>query len=315
MANTVTGLFQTLVLPAAAELQQPTAYRNSMLSKIYVQGQPQPGTIGQVINVNIPKVSENDVVDIGNGPIQITDEDHDTVSLTINNNKSKALRIPDFDRIRTPVDLRTFYLQPAIESVTRKINRSVCNLATTTNFSTYTSITGGADLFTRANIGAAWANLVGAGAPMVQGDLWFVTGHVPYANMLADTTNNWIQQYVVGESAAVQAQQTARLAPSFQAYIDFDQQFPQPSAGATYSALFFHRAAIACVPVVPPRENKPHVEETMYGVLDGAGRPTGLTYRIQFWYDPREQAWILHVHCVYALSVVRPAFGSYLVST
>ena len=80
MPNTVTGLFQTLILPAVAKLQQPTFYRNSMIRKVYVQPQPQAGNVGQTINVNIPVVNENDVVDIGNGPIQITDEDQTTVT-------------------------------------------------------------------------------------------------------------------------------------------------------------------------------------------------------------------------------------------
>lgn len=310
MANDVTGLFQTLVLPAVASLQAPVMFSNSMIRKVYVQPQPQPGNVGQTINVNIPIVAEGDVVDIGNGPIQITDQDHDTVSLTVNNNKSKALRIPDFDAIRTPMRLRDFYLAPAIESVTRKINRGLCNLVNTTNFSVHSSITGGADLFTRGNLATAWGNLVGAGVPMTPGDLHFVTGHVPYANMMSDTTNSWIQESVIGVSAAESIQQRAMFMPVFGATIDYDQLFPQPSAGATYAGLFFHRHAIAMVPVLPPMGEKPHVQETTYQVPG-----SGLTYRIQFWYDPREQAWILHIHCVYAQAVVRAAFGSYLVST
>lgn len=312
-ANT-TGLFQTLVLPARAQLQAPSAFKNSMLEKIYIQQQPIPGTVGQVINVNIPTVTDYDVVDIGSGPIHISDEDHTTVAISINNNQSKARKIADFNQVRTPVDLLTFYLQPLVESVTRKIDRAVCNLINSTQFATYTTVTGGDDVFTRVNLGDAWANLVGAGAPMTPGDVHFVTHHVPYSKMLGDATQNFIQQYVVGEEAAVAAQRTARMMPQFQASIDYDQLVPKPTS-TSYSGLFFHRMAIAVIPVVPPTQNKPGVDETFYTVTTGDGRPTGLTYRIQFWYDPREQGWILHVHCVFGMAVVRSQFGSYMVTT
>jgi hypothetical protein len=308
MANDTGSIFETHVLPAAASIQTPLMYKNSMISKIYTPPQPVPGRPGQTINVNIPIVAEGDVIDIGSGPIQITDQDHDSVALTVNNNKSKALRIPDFDQIRTPLDLYTFYLAPAIESVTRKINRSICALTTSTNFATYTSITGGADTFTRTHVATAWGNLAGGGVPLTPGDLFFCTGHVPYANMLAETTLT--SEGVVGINAAEMVLQTAKFMPAFGAALDYDPQFLQPSAGATYAALMFNRHAIALVPVTPPLGNKPHVRETTYQVPG-----SGLTYRIQFWYDPREQAYILHVHAVYALAVTRAAFGSYLVST
>lgn len=310
MANTLTGLFETHILPATAALQAPLMLRNSMVKKIYVQAQPQPGIVGQTINVNIPAASENDVVDIGNGPVQITDGTHTSVSLTVNQNKSVAKRIPDFDRARSPLDFRNFYLAPAIESVLQKINRSVCNLTTTSNFNVHSSITGGADVFTRVTVAAAWANLVGVGVPITPGDAFFVTGHVPYSNMIGDDANKWISESVVGINAAEMVQQTARLMPAFGAELDYDPMFYQPTAGSVYAGLFFNRHAIALVPVVPPSEDKPHVQETYY-TPDG----TGLTFRIQYWYDPREQAWILHVHCAYALAVVRPNFGSYVVST
>jgi hypothetical protein len=308
MANTLTNLFETLVLPAMAELQSPLMLRNSMMKKIYVQRQPVAGRVGRTINVNIPIVNEGDVIDIGNGPIQVTDQDHTSVSLVVNNNKSKAFRVPEFDQGLTPVELSELYMQPAIESVTRKINRSICSLVNTTNFNVHTSITGGADTFSRANIGTAWSNLVGIGVPMVPGKVHFVTGHVPYANMISDTS--YIQESIVGITAAEAAQQTARLMPAYQALIDYDPLFPQPSAGATYAGLFFNSNAIAYVPVALPAGNKQHVRETYY-TPDG----TGLTYRIQVWYDPREQAWIMHIHAAYALAVVRPNYGSYLVST
>jgi hypothetical protein len=310
MANTVTNIFQTLVLPGLSMLKAPTMLRNSMLSKVYIQNQPLAGTVGQTVNVNIPAVNENDVIDIGNGPISITDQDHSSVQLVVNNNKSKALRIPDFDDIRSAENLVQFYMQPAIESLSRKINRSICNLVTTTNFSSYSSITGGTKVFTRLNIANAWNNLRTTGAPDEQENQFLVVGTVPFSNMMGDASQNFLQQYVVGEDAAVALQQRAVFMPQFNATVDYDPMMPQPTSGSTYAGLYFHRAAFALIPVVPPIGDKPNVKETLYQVPG-----SGLTYRVQLWYDPREQAFLLHVHAIYALAVVRPNFGSYLVTT
>jgi hypothetical protein len=307
MSNPTTGFFETHVLPAMTALTAPTQLANTMLKKIYVQDTPVPGRPGQTINVPIPTVNEGDVVDIGSGPIQVTDEDHTNVSLTVNNNKSVARKIADFDQLRTPMALREFYLAPMVEALIRKIDRQVCNLCTSTNFNVHTSITGGADTFDRADLTEAWRNLTGVGVPMVPGKIHFVTGNLPYSNMIADT--NWIQESIVGIDAATQAQQRAMLAPSMGAMIDWDPLFLVPSAG-TYAGLFFHEAAIALVPVTPTTPVGPAVQQSLFTIPG-----TRLQARLQYWYDPREQGWILHAHAVFALAVVRPNFGSYAVTT
>ena len=304
--NTLAGLFQTVVVPATAQVAQPLAFRNGLVKKIWTQKQPIPGSVGQTINVNIPVVSENDVVDIGNGPIQITDADQTSVALVINNNKSWSRIIRDFDQARTPVQFHDLYLQPGIESVLRKINRQVANLITAANFASYTSVTGGPGVFTRLNLATMWNNLVSIGVPMNPGDVHFVTHNAPYATMMGDITQNFIQQYVVGEAAAVQAQQTARLMPIFGADIDYDQQMPQPTA-STYAGLFFNKFAMAFVPVIPVDNiQKPQIQEMLY-----TPPGTDLVFRIQMWYDPDGQGIKLHIHCMFALAIVRPNFGSY----
>jgi hypothetical protein len=308
--NTLSGLFQTVVVPATAQIAQPLAYRNGAVKKITTVKQPLSGTVGQTVNINIPVVSENDVIDIGNGPIQVTDGDHASVSLTINNNKSWSRRIPDFDQCRTPVLFKELYLAPGIESVLRKINRQVCNLITATNFASYTSITGPAAVFSRLNVAAAWANLVASGVPMTPGDVHLLVHHQPYSTMIGDDTYKWIQQNIVGDTAAAQVQQTARLMPAFGADIDYDQQMPTPT-GSTYSGLFFNKNAIAIAPVTPADQiSKPHVEEMLF-----TPPGTDLIFRIQMWYSPDGQGLIIHIHAIFALAIVRPNFGSYLVTT
>jgi hypothetical protein len=305
----VTGLFQTLILPALAGVQKPLMLRKAMLSKVYVQEQPEPGNFGQTINVNIPVVNESDAIDIGNGPIQISDQDHTTVPLVVNRNLSVSKAIRDFDKARTPLAFRQFYAQPAIEALARKINRQVCNLVTAANFPTYTSITGEADAFSRVNVAAAWKNLAGAGVPMDVGETAFVTHSTPYGNMLGDDTFKWIQENVVGVNAAEAAQQTAKLMPAFGFLMDWDPQLPLPAAG-TFAALAFNKNAIAAVPVRVPLEPKPAVEES-YFTLPG----TSWLCRVQYGYSIEQQCYILHVHCIFALAVVRPDYGSFLVST
>jgi hypothetical protein len=309
MANTTTGLFQTLT-SAVAGLKAPLMLRKSMLSKVYVHGQPVPGTVGKTISINIPTVNEGNVVDIGAGKIQISDAVHTNVNLVINKNMSSARIVRDFDQTLTAESLRTIYLEPLLEEVARKINRSICDLVTSGNFNIHSSITGGADLFTRANIGTAWSYLRGYGVPDDPQNTFFVTSHVPYATMLSDTTNSWIQENVVGLNAAELVQQTARFMPVFGATIDYDPQMPIPSAG-TYAGLLFHRNAIAVAPVVPVDQGSKE------GVMETEWQPEGsaLTFRIQAEYDMKEQGTVLHAHCIYGLAVVRPEYGSFLVTT
>lgn len=312
MANPTGGLFETLVA-AFAEASAAPKYRNRLSDCVYTQYRGISAQYGQTLQINIPVVNEGDATDIGAGPIQVTDTGHNTVNIAINNNKSVSFIIKDYDQVRTPQDLRELYVDAKREALLRKINRGLANLLTATNFPNYTTITGGSAVFTRLNIAGAWANIIGAGAPVRPQDTFFLTSQVPFSNMLGDATQNFLQQYVVGDRAAVAAQQDAVFAPQFQAQVDWDQMVPQPSGH--YAAAFFHRFAIAMVPVRVP-----------LGTGNGAGMPApnvregyvmlrkDLPARVQMWYDPTQQGTVVHVHCVYGQQVVRPEFGQYLQS-
>jgi hypothetical protein len=305
--NPSAGLFQTLT-SAAMDLKTPLTLRKAMLSKVYIHDQPIPGTVGQVININIPTTNIGNATDIGAGAIQVVDASYNTQSIVVNKNISTARIIRDFTASLTPENLRQLYLAPAIEEVSQKANLAICSLVTSANFSNYTSISGGTKTFSRGNIANAWANLAGVGVPIEDaGNFHFVTSHVAYGNMLQDT--NLINEAIVGINAAESAQQTARLMPAFGSLLDYDPQFPQPTAGSTYAGLLFHKNAIALAPVMPIDEAAPHVT-----TLPWSPPGSGFVFRIQSWYDPREQGQILHVHCMFGLAVVRPEYGSYLVS-
>lgn len=310
MANTTTGLFESLVM-AFSEASAAPMYENALIDTIYLQYRGISAQYGQTMQVNIPVVNEGDASDIGAGPIQLTDTQSNTVNLVVNNNKSVSFLIRDFDQVRTPQDLRELYVDAKREALLRKINRTIANQINATNFATYTTVSGGTAVFTRLNIAAGWANLAGAGAPLRPRDCFFVTSQVPYSNMLGDATQNFLQQYVVGESAAVMAQQDARFMPQFQAQVKWDQQIPQPSG--KYAGMFYSRYSMAMVPVKVPLgtggQAAPYVKEA-YIFL----RP-GLVARLQTWYDPVQQGQVVHVHCVYALQVTRPEYGSYFQTT
>ena len=136
-----------------------------------------------------------------------------------------------WDQIRTPRDLYTMYYEPRLEALLRKVNATLFNLVNTTNFSIHSSITGGSDVFTRANLGTAWSNLTGYGVPTAQpGMMAFITHPTVYANMTS--TTDFYQESVVGINTAEQVQQKAMLAPAYNTSIIYDQHFTATS-GAT----------------------------------------------------------------------------------
>ena len=138
---------------------------------------------------------------------------------------SVSFVIRDWDQVRTPLKLADLFLKPKLEALLRKVNRRVANFFTATNFNVSTTISGvGTAKFARGDFAAAWTALTNLGCPTEEeGDLFFLTSPTAYANTAADTTFN--QQFVVGESAAIQAQQKGRLV----------DQFARSSAGTSRS--------------------------------------------------------------------------------
>jgi hypothetical protein len=149
--------------------------------------------------------------------------------------------------------LRELYLQPMIEEVLRKSNRDLAAYVSEVSFPNYTKIAGGTAVFTRLNISAAWQNVAGTGgAPVNSKDTFLITDQTAYGNMVGDSTQNFIQQFFVGDSAAVMAQQDARLMPQFSAAVDWDQTIPSDTAGK-HGGLYFHRMAVGMLPVLEAR--------------------------------------------------------------
>ena len=310
MANTLTGLFETLVVPAATQACQAAKFKNTLLERVYTDFRSLYGTVGQTMQINVPIVNEGNVSNIASGALSISNATQATTSITIGTNASSSRRIQSFDAIRSPLDLKTLYLDAMIEEVLRYSNRAVANLANpsagvgilSVNSAITSSATSGSNEYLRADLAKAWEVLVTNGAPLTPEGASFVVHPVAYGNMLADTSNNWIQNYVVGEQAAVAAQQHAMFMPQFNMALDYDQVMPS-TATPKYIGLAFHKFAIGLLPVLQPKTESDVVREvTVFPRPD-------FPVRVQLFYDGNAQGWVIHVNAVFGLGVVRPEFA------
>lgn len=302
--NPTTGLFQTLVA-AAATASKNLVFSNAMLDCVYLDYQPITPDPYTALTVNIPTVSEGDVVDIGAGPLQPTDTAHSTVTINFDKHDSTSWVIKSWDKIRTPADLARLYIQPRTEALLRKVNRRLVSQVNATNFNAYAAIAGaGADTFQRADLAAAWRNLAAAGVPVEDaGNMFLVSSPLAYSNMLADT--NFFQESIVGVEAAVKATQRATIAPQFNTRIRWDPQFAPVNAGKE-PGLFFHRYAIAMVTADMPASGSPDVHELTF-----FPRPN-VPVQLQVQYSLKDQGWLFNLHTGYGIKVVRPDHASFM---
>jgi hypothetical protein len=192
-----------------------------------------------------------------------------------------------------------------LEGLLRKINRTIVGLFNATNFPNYTLFTGATNTvagdFARADIGTAWQNLVNAGVPVDTDpqNVRLLINPLSYAAMLSD--QNFIYQYIVGDNAAVQAQQRAKLSAIFGAQIDYDQMLVPFNSGHQ-PAILMHKYAVAAVTANPPPGGS-NVMETYINLK-------GFPVQIQFAYSMQDQGWVIHAHCMWGVAVVRPEMAS-----
>ncbi len=303
MPNSTTNLFQTVVAAASAA-SESLRFKNAFVDAIYWDYQPVVATPYTTLNVIVPTVNEGSVVDIQTGPIQPTDYSYNPESITLNKNFSVSFIVKSWDQIRTPVDLQRIFLQPNMEALLRKINRTIVGLYNSTNFPNYTLFTGTSGTsgdFTRGDIGTAWQNLANAGVPVEDRDnMFLLVEPFSYAAMLSD--QNFIYQYIVSDDAAIAAQQQAKLRAIFGASVLWDQQMVAFNSGH-YPAVLQHKYAVAAVTANPP-PGGPNVEETIVMLKDQ------IPVQIQMAYSMQDQGWVVHMHCMWGLSVVRPEMAS-----
>jgi hypothetical protein len=292
-------------MAAANMATESLKYKNAFADSIYWDYQPVVATPFTVMDVIIPTVNEGGVVDIQSGPLQPVDYTYNPASIPLNRNFSVSIVVKSFDMVRTPADLQRIFIQPNLEALLRKINRTVVGLFTAANFPAYSLFTGTsttASDFTRSDIGTAWQNLVNAGVPVDTDidNVRMLVNPLSYSTMLSDPAFN--QQFIVGDTAAVQAQQRARLQMLYGATVDYDQMLVPFNAGHQ-PAILMHRYAVAAVTANPPPGGS-EVRES-YLMLKGK-----IPVQLQFAYSLQDQGYVIHLHAMWGLAVVRPEFAS-----
>lgn len=300
--NPTAGMLMT-VLTALTDAQQALRYKNAFIRRIYWDYQPIVAVPFQTLNVNIPTVNVANVVNIQGGPIQPNPYAFTTVPVTLTNNQSNSYVIYDWDQTRVAYNLKNFFFQPKLEELMRSINSVTVGLFTAANFPTYPLFTGTGTApgqITRADITKGWTNLAQAGVPMEDYDnVSLMIQTATYGAMLAD--QSFIYQYIVGEREAEEVQQRAQLRTVYGADVYYDQQLLPFNAGHN-AAILMHRYAVAGVTALPP-PGGPQVIETTEDVF-------GLPVRVQVAYDVINQGWIVHMHVLFGIAVVRPEMAT-----
>ena len=310
MANELSGLFETRVIPAGVAAAQALQYTKASLRAIYWDYKAEGGEIGQTMNVNIPSVNAGDAADIGSGPLNPADTTHTTVPIVLSHHVSASFVIKSWDKIRTPIMLQELYVQPKLEALLRTANGYVTSLFNATTFNFYASANStAANVWSRLNLSTMWGNLAAQGVPVYQpNNLAFITHPAVYAATLADST--FFQAYVVGEAAAVDALQRGSLVPTLNSKVLFDQQMP--ISGGKNTGIFLHRYAIAGVCAPPPsNEELGQVQEvTIYPVAEAPN----FAVQIQMAYSIKDQGTVINLHTNLGFAVTRPDHGSFGVS-
>src|SRR4051794_12952798 len=101
MANTTTGLFETLVA-AFDDAAHSLTYKTTMLDSVNTSLHPNYATIGNVLNFVVPTVDISLATNIGAGDVSVTDTDHSNVAVTFNKKYASTFVIRNFDQVRTP---------------------------------------------------------------------------------------------------------------------------------------------------------------------------------------------------------------------
>lgn len=294
MANSTDKLFMTL-LAATSEASQALKYQNTFIESIFWKHKPVVAAPYTVLNVIVPTVNEANTVDIGSGPLQPHDLAHTSYPVPLNHNFSTSFKVGSWDQSLTPYDMRKEYIDAELEGFARKINRLIASLFTAANFPNYSIVGGaGADAWARADLSAMWANLANAGVPDMQ-RTHFVTSTLAYSNMLADST--FINQYIVGEGAAVQAQQKAKLSTQYGASVEYDQHLAKFSAGKEPGVLY-HPYAVAGVKQAPVYLNAAGIKESSVDVF-------GIPTVVQMAPDIKDQGWIINYRAGFGVAPAR----------
>jgi hypothetical protein len=321
VANTTTGLFQTLVAATTAAADS-LKYRNAFVDAIYWDFKPIVASPNTTLNVIIPTVDEADVTDIGSGALNVTDTDHNLVAIPYNRHFSTSFVIKAFDQARTPQQLQKTYIQPRLEALLRAVNRTIVQQFTTTNFGTSATPVPGYALqsgattnyFVRSDLTPLWAILVTEGVPVEdEANMFFLTTPTAYGGMLSDTTMSY--SYIVGQDPAQDAIQHAKLRTTLGAEPRYDQhlnllQYANGFTTSKQAGILMHRYAVAAVTAQPPPTDpaESHIEESIIWLKDS------LPVQMQVGYSLEKQGTIVHLHAYWGVAPARADYAVFISS-
>ena len=298
--------YETLV-QASSAVTQTLKLPNMFMESVFTQFSSNwAGALGQSMTINVPVVNVSNASDETNAGVTGVAPTDTTVSLTMSHKYGSNRKIPLYEQTLSAGDLATIYLGPVIEETLRKLDSSMCADITTGNFNSYTSITGGADVFTRAHLGTAWGNLRAAGVPVNTPDNNFFLSHsLVIGNMMG--TSDFSQESVVGINTAELTQKRALIVNQFNFQV-IDDPYCPVNAGA-YSALAYNRSAYGLRIAVPPLLRTENLVQTLV-----MARPN-VPVVVESWFEPKDQARYIHAFIICGHGVTRKDLAQFLVST
>ncbi len=301
MANDTTGLFKTVLSAATGAASQILQYKNAFIDAINWDYQAElRAEQGQAITIVLPTVDEGDVVDSQGGPYTPTDTRHSTSTITLDKDFTSSYIVRSWDQVRTRAELHDKYFKPRLEALVRKVNRTIAEQVTSTNFNSYSVITGsGADLFNRSDFAGAWKNLAAAGVPVDdEANMAIIMSTAAFGNMLGDS--NFFSESIVGISSAEAIQKRAMVMSILGAKPYYDQHLAKYTANRE-PAILMHRLAISGVTVNP-----------LSGATDRAiifPKPN-LPVLVEVGYSIKDRGYVVGMTCQWGLKVTRPDFAS-----
>ena len=312
MPGSVSGLFQTVVA-AANESTQVLAPTHAAVDRIYWDHTgAEPGVLYNVINVPLPADVSSLVGDVGAGDMLVNEINAGTTPITLSYHPQFAYVIRDYDQYRTPLRLRTLFLDDAIKGIKTHINNKVCQLFSTSNFTTNSQIscTGG---------GISLSQFTGAMAVLSdrfvniddRENMSCILPSTPYTKILDATTGTigaaWSQAFIAGNSIAEETRKSGKVPTANNCTFWRDQQMPTmgTSPSQVFTGAYFHRWAVAGVSRPIPTDP---VADKSCDVMYIKWNNITIRIVVSYSHVPYNGP-VVSVEAVYGLAVVRENMG------
>ncbi|WP_435016696.1 P22 phage major capsid protein family protein [Tundrisphaera sp. TA3] len=246
------------------------------------------------------------VTNVGAGELTVSDVAATKVNIAMDQHPAIWFKIPDFDRVRTAVDLRGLFLDEAIYKVAKFGADRLSTYVTGTNFNVNTAIPAEGSVvntITDNQMGLAWQKLADTGLDMRDGNLFLATPTAVYANLV--NTPSWNQVVSQGNPAPY-IRSSAILGRQWNAYADYQTGLPL-SAGGNMQSILFHKDAFGFAARALPTPQAGGVKSrTVYY--------NGLPIRFAIDWNQQKLAEMISVDALFGVGVVDPAKAVLIIS-